>query len=154
MPIEVTALASDGRTFTTRTVDGDVYLPDLPVGRTQFIFQSIERSTLPKTVELDVPAVDEQIFDINLIPRGQSAQVERVWFANVSPLVLRVGETAKLQFRYQGTGVNGVAPSLWIEGGVGSLNPGGVFRAMAPGVGKANGDLFGVVTTLDIIVTE
>lgn len=153
-PVDVVVLASDGTSFSTRTVEGDVFLPNLPSGLTKFTFEGADRGSEAKTLQLLLSPNQGQIFDVNLPPRGQSARVDRVWFANASPLVLRVGETAKLQFRFEGTGVNGVGPTIWIEGGVGAINPGNVYRAVSPGVGKAYGELFGVTTSLDIIVTE
>ncbi len=147
-------MASDGSTHTTQTVQGEVYLPALPAGSARFSFEPLDRSSAPKFIDILVTNNQEQIFDVDLAARGESAQITRVWFANSNPLVLRVGSNAKLFFRYEGTGVQGTAPSYWIEGGVGSLNPGGVFRAVTPGSGKVYGDFFGMTTSLDIVVTE
>jgi hypothetical protein len=73
--------------------------------------------------------------------------------AHPGGIQLRVGQSIKLKPIVKGTDVNGLLPSYWTSGGVGSLNPGGVFRAKAPGTGTVTADVLGVSSTVAITVT-
>jgi hypothetical protein len=95
----------------------------------------------------------EEAFDVFILPASRKSDVTSVTLAHPDGIQLRVGQSIKLKPIITGTNVNGLLPSYWTTGGVGSLNPGGVFRAKAPGTGTLTADVLGFSSTVSITVT-
>ncbi len=95
----------------------------------------------------------EDSFDVFILPTSRRSDVTSVSLAHPGGIQLRVGQSIKLKPVVTGTNINGLMPSYWTSGGIGSLNPGGVFRAKAPGTGTVTADVLGVSSTVAITVT-
>lgn len=135
----------------TSTPNGMIYAPaSMPDGAWQL---TITRDGFfPEAFGL-LPAQDKtDQFDVVLLPTVGQGEVTGVRFDHPNGIQVRVGENLKLKVVLEGTNVQNKKASLWTSGGVGSLTPGGVFKAKTAGTGTVTADAYGVSATATITV--
>lgn len=91
-------------------------------------------------------------FDVQILPSKRQADVTSVQLEHPASVELRVKDSLKLKVKVNGTNVNGLDPSYWTSGGIGSVNNGGVFRARAVGTGTVTVSVLGRTSTIQVTV--
>lgn len=147
-PVSLTLRSGGTEYELTPANNGIVYAPSSIVSGVLTIKASLDGAW---SEEFSLTAGND-VFDIVVLPLDRRGDVTGISFDHPGGIQLRVGETVKLKSILTGAAVNGLKPTLWTNGGVGFLNPGGVFKATAIGSGTVTGDIFGFGATVNITV--
>ncbi|MFN8139560.1 MAG: hypothetical protein U0R49_07165 [Fimbriimonadales bacterium] len=148
----VTVRDSDGSEFTAYSDSaGSVYLPQLAHGTAAF--------------NINTPDCDEQNFSL---PMG----FEQRYVLNASPVMpdreatvtgltiklpgykgsIAVGEQQPIVIEISGTRVQGLKPTIWLEGGIASLDGSNRMQPVLMGSGRIHAELMGVAATFEFTV--
>lgn len=126
---------------------GLIYLPGSMALGTWAVKVTAEGSW---TEEITIEAGAE-VFDTVLLPSTRAGDVSSVSFDRPE-LQLRLGETHKLRWTVSGINTNGLRPSLWLDKPIGSMTPGGVFKAKAIGTAVLQADILGRRASMSVTV--
>lgn len=153
LPAVVTATDSSQSSFTLAVAsDGSVFAPAMEDGPAVLVAED----TAGNRVEMPMVLAGERrnLFRARIHPKSQDAVCEslRLFLPNDQPIV--VGRTVSVKFEATGQRIQGLQPSFWVSGGVGSVEDGFRFVATRPGAGVLEAELLGVRASLPIIVLE
>lgn len=129
------------------------YHDPLANGETIMTVQSSDPDSAPKTYTIQTGETQRFIINISFVPPGRRSEVRGLQFAPVNSNVISVGTTLRLSFIIQGSQVQGLTPTVWVDGGIGSLNGANMFTAVTPGEGVIRAELMGYTAELPITVT-
>lgn len=130
-----TAVSNSGRPF-----EMDVFSP----GSARFEFEANDKTVLPQVVEISMGSEQRFVLNVRLWNRDDTASVRDLTVDLVAGQVVPVGAVIELRPTVHGAAAaNGDRPSVWISGGLGTLDEGDVFRATAPGTGEVRLKLYG-----------
>jgi hypothetical protein len=142
-------LTSGGTQYTfTPTPNGTVYAPSSLATGSWTIKASLDGYW---TEEFSQQAGPE-VFDVVLLPISRHGDVTSVVLDHPTGIQLRVGETLKLKPIISGPNTAGIKPTYWVDGDVGSINPGGVFKARNVGSGSVTVDVLGISATAHVTI--
>ncbi|MCX7799731.1 MAG: hypothetical protein N2109_05240 [Fimbriimonadales bacterium] len=151
LPAVVTATDANRTTFTLAvTSDGTVFAPTLEDGPTVLAAEDSEGTKVE--MPLLLRGERRNLFQARIHPKQQGAVCEslRLFLTNSQPIF--VGRTVPIKFEATGRRVEGLQPSVWVSGGVGSVEDGLRFVATRPGEGTLEAELLGVRASLPITV--
>ncbi|MFN3684577.1 MAG: hypothetical protein ACK41F_11700 [Fimbriimonadaceae bacterium] len=153
LPAVVSATDSSGWSGSLSVAsDGTVFAPSLSDGEAVLSVEDSDGS------RLDMPLVlgpeRRLLFVARLHPKqsGATCTALRISLANERPIP--VGRTVPIKVVAEGVRVEGLQPSLWVSGGVGSVLEGNRFVATRPGEGSIEAELLGVRASLPVTVSE
>lgn len=154
--IKITIQEHDG-TLDIATIDpsGTFYSDRLEYGETVFTLSTDDPNYEPRTYTVQAGRVQRYIMNASLPLRSRRADVQGL---RIEPIgdnnTLRVGTEVRIRFTIQGTNTQGIFPTVWIDGGVGSLNPANILTAVSPGEGIIRAELYGYTAELPITIVE
>lgn len=129
------------------------YHEPLTNGETIMTVESSVPDIASKTYLIQTGETQRFIINISFVPPGRRSEVRGLQFASVNSNVISVGTTLRLSFIIQGSHVQGLTPTVWVDGGIGSLNGANMFTAVTPGEGVIRAELMGYTAELPITVT-
>lgn len=154
--LKVVLQERDG-TIDAATIDssGTFYSDRLEYGETVFMLSTDDPAYEPRTYTVQAGRVQRYIMNAALPPRNRRADVQGLQVTSPSPnITLQVGTETRIRFNIQGTNTQNLSPTVWVDGGIGSLNAANVFTAVTPGEGVIRAELYGYTAELPITVVE
>lgn len=154
--LKVVVQESDG-TIEAATIDssGTFYSDRLAYGETVFMLSTDDPAYEPSTYTVQAGRVQQYIINAVLPLRNRRVDVQGLRIEPMTPNnILQVGTETRIRFTIQGTNTQGLSPTVWVDGGIGSLNSANVFTAVAPGEGVIRAELYGYTAELHITVVE
>lgn len=133
------------------SASGTVYAPSSILVGPWSVQVSAEGGWAESVPEIS-PANSADVFDVTVLPANRHGDVTAVVLDYPNGIRLRVGETIKLKTSINGSNLNSLQASYWTNGGVGTINPGGVFKAKAAGLGSVTVDVLGFQSTVNVTV--
>jgi hypothetical protein len=129
---------------------GTFWLSRLPSGTVKFHMWTTSRDVEPKTYTVVTAPSSDFVISAFLPPRGPHdvVGVEASEFGGP----LNVGERRKVVVTVHGENSRGIQPTIWVNGGVGSIAEGGVFVATRPGTGVVRIEICGFTATVPVVV--
>jgi len=154
--IKIAIQEINGETDVARIdATGTFYSDRLAYGETAFIISTDDPTYEPRTYNVQIGRVQRYIMNASLPLRSRRTDVRGL---QIEPLgnnnILRVGTEVRLRVAVTGSNTQGIFPTVWVDGGVGSLNPANVFTAIAPGEGVIRAELYGFTAELPITVVD
>ena len=141
---------------TTVTVESDsegiFYAPQTPYGEVEYTITPVDTSLQPTSFSAMIGIEQNGVFLADPLPKSTTAVVDSITLEFPGRPEIRVGQTAPIKVTIKGKNIGGIKPLIWLDGGVGTLNPGNNLIATMPGAGAVNASLLGVQTRLEFIV--
>ena len=150
--IPLTLVTSDGQDFhTVSQADGTFVFIDVPSGAAQLEVPSQPQQGL-QGLHLSLNIGVGQATDVAaaLIPEDLVVEVTAITLTP-SQVTLEVGQQQRFQATLTGSHPARLNPTWIVDGGIGRLSPGGMFRAEHPGTGQIRalvGDIEGSATVV------
>ncbi|HRI42657.1 MAG TPA: hypothetical protein PLV39_00670 [Fimbriimonadaceae bacterium] len=91
------------------------------------------------------------VINIEPEPKGSTTVVESIELELVGQPVAR-GATCVVKATVRGQRVGGLKPTIWVDGGIGTLDTGNRVLFVESGFGTIHAELFGVEATLPVVV--
>jgi hypothetical protein len=149
--VRVSATFSTGETeFTEVDADGVFRLSKLPSGRTLITLAPGSRQFEHKTYTVVAGQHKEYVMEARLTPIPPHDVTGLQMEAFSGPLKLH--EQRRIVVHVLGPNAAGLRPTLWVNGGVGSIRHDGLFIAAAPGSGSIRAELCGHTVQIPVVV--
>lgn len=132
--------------------DGTVFAPTLSDGAAVLSAEDCRGNKVDMPLVLG--AERKLVFLARLHPKQSGATCTALRLSLPNDRPIPVGRTVSIKVEALGERVEGLQPSLWVSGGVGSVLEGQRFVATRPGEGSIVAELLGVRASLPITVSE
>lgn len=150
---EVVIHGSDDHLYHA-TVDpyGVISVSTLPSGPANVIVNSLEPDVEQVVVPLQIGSNESYIMNIESATKRPGAVVTGMTIELMGQTPIRMGQVNPVKVTVSGLNVNGLKPTIWIDGGNGFLDAGNRFSATATGPATVCAKLLGVTVRLDFTV--
>lgn len=149
----VTAIMSDGLTQTTRTTsDGTIVFSEMPYGPTTFTVVPVDTTLQSQTFVVDMGPIQENVILVHAVPVAPVTDIESYELEPASAVHARVGRAIPFRATVRGGNAKRLSPTLWIDGGTGSITPGGMFLPRRAGAGTLRSELLGSSRAVSVTV--
>jgi hypothetical protein len=143
--VRVTGIDSTGKRQTVVSNSGRAFeMGPFAPGPAVFEFESNDRAFLRETVQAAMGSEQRFVLNARLWTRDDTANVTDLTVALLDGQTVPVGAAIELRPTVVGpAAAHGDVPTVWVSGGVGTLDEGDVFRATVPGSGEIRLKLYG-----------
>lgn len=149
----VTASMSDGGVQTARTdSSGTFSFAPMPEGPTTFTIVPTDTSLAPQTFVVVMGSVQENVIVVHAAPRAPVTDVDGFDLEPSASIRTQMGRPLQVQTRVRGANSRRVEPTVWVDGGIGSLTPSGQFLPRRVGQGTLRAELLGASKSTPVTV--
>ncbi len=149
----VTAEMSDGAKQTVRTTeDGTFWFRPMPTGTTTLTIAPLDASLQTQTFVVEMGQIQERVIVVQAVPKAPVTDVEGFDLEPSTDTRGRVGRPISVRTTVQGANTNHLEPTVWIDGGVGSLTPSGNLLPRSIGQGTLRAELLGNTKSVPITI--
>lgn len=149
----VTITEADGSVVAVDSNEvGQFLAAQAPFGRTHFKVQPYDPALPSMEFEAVLGIEQEGVFIANPVVVPQGTTVDNINIEFLGRPTIRVGQTVPIKITVNGKNANQLRPLVWLDGGVGRLNPGNNFVATYSGPGAVNATILGVTARLEFHV--
>lgn len=133
---------------TTLTVESDAegifWAPTAQYGIVEYTITPVDPSFQPLSFSAMVGVEQDGVFLADPIPASSTAVVQSIVIEFPGRPEFRIGQTVPIKVKVQGTNLGSSKPLIWLDGGVGTLNPGDQMVVTHMGSGAVNASMRGV----------
>ncbi|MBC6970430.1 MAG: carboxypeptidase regulatory-like domain-containing protein, partial [Armatimonadetes bacterium] len=138
---------------TTVTNSGGIFkFDELPVGGATLTVEPMDPQLERESLRIYFGAEQRMIANVGVNDRNIVAVVESLEISMPSGTVVAPGSRTPFVVRVSGQNVQSLIPSIWVDGGIGSLGAGNQFIASVPGTGKIRVRVLGREAELNVTV--
>lgn len=149
----VTIETDSGVRRTTVTNSGGIFkFDELPVGGATLTVEPMDPQLERESLRIYFGAEQRMIANVGVNDRNIVAVVESLEISMPSGTVVAPGSRTPFVVRVSGQNVQSLIPSIWVDGGIGSLGAGNQFIASVPGTGKIRVRVLGREAELNVTV--
>lgn len=149
-PVEVTVEQGGVRWTTWTTTEGTFSIPRPDPGPAR-IFINPGEGFEPRIYDIVFGKQQRYVMNAGRTPRQTDAVVTGISIQLLGPSPL-VGETRVVKINVSGSKVGSLRPTIWIDGGVGTLDVGNRFTALDSGSCVIRAELMGFTAELPVVV--
>jgi hypothetical protein len=151
--VEIKAVYAGGETYTASvTSTGLIYMEPLPYGTMDLNVVPTSGDLASNVYRIQMSPQQRYIINVEMEPKKSSAVVRSIALEIPNNRDVVVGKTYPIKITIDGDNIGSLKPTLWLDGGVGSLDSGNRFVALATGEAVIHAELLGVEGTLTIPV--
>jgi len=153
VPVQFMATYQNGYKYEGNiTEDGTIYMPLLPYGEANLSVMPGDEQYEPADYKVNIKAQQRYIISVGLQPKGASASVESLALEVPNAKEMQVGKTYPIKVTLNGKNTANLKPTVWVNGGAGSIDTGLRFLALVPGEATICAKIGNLEATLPIVV--
>lgn len=151
---EVTIIGSDHHEYraSVQPSSGTIMSPELPQGEATVLVRPADPSVEPLEFPLIVGPNESYVANVQIRKSRPSALITGMTIELMGQYPIVVGEPAPVRVTIYGTNVGGLKPTIWVDGGVGTLDVGNRFIGTQPGIGSVHAEALGFSAQIEVTV--
>lgn len=151
----VTAQLSDGRVQTTRTSsNGTFYFDRMPNGPTTLTVTPMDTEYETQSFVVVMGEEQSNVIVVSPVPKERPTDIEGLDLEPTEDPGARKGRPVSVRTKVRGPNRKNLNPTLWVDGGIGSLTPSGNLMPTQGGQGTLHAELYGFSKAVTVTVTD
>lgn len=152
-PVQVVATYQYGQSYPgTVTSDGTIYMQALPYGEMSLAVTPTESCYAPATYSVDVKAQQRYIINVAVQKVDPAVTVDSLAIEIPNAKAMQVGKTYPIKVTVSGKNAANLKPTVWVNGGAGSIDSGNRFLAQVSGDASIHAKIGDVEASIPITI--
>jgi hypothetical protein len=152
--MRISVVDEGGGVQEVKTRGDTFFLKRMTKGTAQMSFHPVDPRLQPASFKVIVGENQRYIVNVVAQPKSRQRDVDGLSLSLDHHGPIPIGTRLQIQATVQGSNVEGLEPTVWVDGGVGTLSSSNEFLATHAGNGLIRARIFGQRASIRIVVRE
>lgn len=150
---QIMATYQNGVSYSGTVIsDGTVYMAPLPYGDAKLTVAPVDEKYEAASYDINVKAQQRYIISIAIQKKDPAVTIDSLSIEIPNAKEMEVGKTYPIKVTVNGKNAANLKPTVWVNGGAGSVDSGNRFLAMVPGEASIHAKIGDVETSIPITI--